>query len=369
MLTRVYIDNFGCFVNFEHKPARKQLVLGRNGCGKSSYMDTLLLLRQLVTKGDVLDDFSILSKRTRWLNQSRQTFEIEAELEEGRYCYRLVVDPWGEPARPRVVSETVHLNDQPIFEFQLATVHLYNDEYEQRAAYESDWHRSALATIMPRGELQKLSGFKRWLGGIYCFRINPFTMGARSEGEDLNPRVDLLNIASWYRHLLQADPKQNIALLNSLREVMDDFSYLKLDPAGENIRLLAAEFDRGEDANAVKFYLNQLSDGQRCLICLYTILHFVLAKGSTVIIDEPENFISLREIQPWLTAVADTVEGGKGQVLLISHHPEIINQWAPKNGVQFVRDRIGAVRVEPFRGDSDSCLPPAEFIARGWESE
>jgi ATPase subunit of ABC transporter with duplicated ATPase domains len=150
---------------------------------------------------------------------------------------------------------------------------------------------------------------------------------------------------------------------------MDDFSYLKLDPAGENIRLLAAEFDRGEDANAVKFYLNQLSDGQRCLICLYTILHFVLAKGSTVIIDEPENFISLREIQPWLTAVADTVEGGKGQVLLISHHPEIINQWAPKNGVQFVRDRIGAVRVEPFRGDSDSCLPPAEFIARGWESE
>jgi AAA15 family ATPase/GTPase len=100
MLTRVYIDNFGCFVNFEHKPARKQLVLGRNGCGKSSYMDTLLLLRQLVTKGDVLDDFSILSKRTRWLNQSRQTFEIEAELEEGRYCYRLVVDPWVNQLAP-----------------------------------------------------------------------------------------------------------------------------------------------------------------------------------------------------------------------------------------------------------------------------
>jgi ABC-type uncharacterized transport system ATPase subunit len=99
------------------------------------------------------------------------------------------------------------------------------------------------------------------------------------------------------------------------------------------------------------------------------ILHFLLAKGSTVILDEPDNFVSLREIQPWLMAVADAVEEGQGQILLISHHPEVLNQWAPRNGVQFVRDGIGPVRVEEFRGDPGNCLPPSELIARGWERE
>jgi predicted ATPase len=36
MLTRLYIDNFRCFVKFEYRPARTQLILGANGSGKSS---------------------------------------------------------------------------------------------------------------------------------------------------------------------------------------------------------------------------------------------------------------------------------------------------------------------------------------------
>jgi len=368
MLTRIYIDNFRCFVNFEHKPARKQLILGRNGSGKSSYLDALLFVRQFVTKGDVFEDFFILSQRTRWLNQQHQTCELEAELDGGRYLYHLVIEPWGEPARPRVKSETVHFNGKPIFEFETGEVRLYNARFEHKVTYEFDWHRSALATIIPRRDNQTLSRFKMWIAGLFCFRINPFAMGPRSEGENLSPNVDLSNIASWYRHLVQADPKQNAAMLESLRASLDNFSFLQLEPAGENVRLLAAEFAQGGGRTS-KFYFNELSDGQRCLICLYTILHFVLAKGSTVILDEPDNFVSLREIQPWLMAVTDAVEGGQGQVLLVSHHPEVLDQWAPRNGVQFVRDGIGPVRVEQFRGDPENCLPPSEVIARGWERE
>ena len=145
-------------------------------------------------------------------------------------------------------------------------------------------------------------------------------------------------------------------------------SFLRLEPVGENVRLLATEFSKGTGkTNTV--YFNELSDGQRCLICLYMILHFVLAKGGSVIIDEPDNFISLREIQPWLMAVADSVDEGTGQILLISHHPEAINQWAPSNGVQFFREGAGPVRVQEFRGDPDPGLSPSELIARGWERE
>jgi len=190
MLTRLYLDNFRCFEKFEYRPARRELILGRNGSGKTSLFAALLLLRQFVVKGDVLEDHFILGQRTRWMEKRQITAELEAELEGGQYLYRSIVEPWG---------------------------------------------------------------------------IEPFCHGRTGgRGESL-PNVDLSNFAAWYRHLLQADQKQNAVLLNSLRESFDGFSYLQLEPAGENVRLLVAEFAT-PGAKTAKFYFNELSDGQRCII-------------------------------------------------------------------------------------------------------
>jgi len=367
MLTRLFIDNFRCLVRFEYRPARKQVILGRNGSGKSTLLDALLFVRQFVNRGDTFDDAFILNQRTQWLGQRQLTFELEAALDDRRYVYRLAIEPWGEPQRARVFSESLLIDGEPIFEFTSGQVQLYNDQLERGVNYPFDPSRSALATISPGGDNQRLTRFKRWLASMFCFRINPFAMGARADAEDLYPHVNLLNMAAWYRHLVQAYPKQNAALIDSLRAAIDDFSFLGLDPYGENVRLLFAEFARGNGPSSIKLYLNQLSDGQRCLICLYTILHFVLANGCTVILDEPDNFIALREIQPWLMRVADVVDEGVGQILVISHHPELINQWASVSGVQFVREGIGPVRVEEFQDDPKSRLSPAELVARGWE--
>jgi AAA15 family ATPase/GTPase len=51
MLTRAYIDNFRSFVNFEYRPATKQLLLGPNGSGKSSLLEAIRYLK-LFVKGD-----------------------------------------------------------------------------------------------------------------------------------------------------------------------------------------------------------------------------------------------------------------------------------------------------------------------------
>jgi len=370
MLTRVYIDNFRSFVNFEYRPSRTQLILGPNGSGKSSLMDALFMVRQFAVVGQDANTFGLLmSQRTRWLEQRQQTFELEAGLDGGRYVYRLVMEPVEllGAIRPRVVSETVQLDGKPIFEFQSGEVHLYNDRFEHKVTYPFDWHRSALATITPRKENQKLTRFRQWFGDLLFFRLNPLGMAARAESEQPFPNVDLSNIAAWYRHLVQSYPKENAALLASLHAAIDGFSLLKLDHAGENVRVLVAEFT---DANnrSVKFGFGELSDGQRCLVCLYTIMHFVVARGSTVFVDEPDNFISLREIQPWLMGMMDVIEEAKGQVFLISHHPELINQWAPAYGVQFRRDGAGPVRVEEFHRNTESFLSPSELVARGWEN-
>ncbi|SPF48447.1 RecF/RecN/SMC N-terminal domain protein [Candidatus Sulfopaludibacter sp. SbA4] len=368
MLTRLYIDNFRCFVNFEYRPGSQELILGRNGSGKSSLLDALMLLRQIVVKGDALDNYVILSQRTRWLSQREITFELGADLGWGNYAYRLVVEPSEEPRWARVASETLQYQGKPIFEFANGEVRLYNEQFEPDVTYPLDSSRSALATSMLRGDNRALDRFKIWVRSLLCFRINPFAMGANADREAFYPDVDLSNFPAWYRHLVQVEPKRLAALFKDLRESIEGFDSLRLRPAGENVGLLVAEFSRS-DGKSSEFYFNELSDGQRCLIGLYVILHFVLAKGGTVILDEPDNFISLREIQPWLMTVADIIEESHGQVLLISHHPEIINQWAPSNGVQFVRDEAGSIHVEKFRGDPESGLLPAELVARGWDRE
>ena len=363
MLTRLYIDNFRCFVNFEHKPAKRELILGGNGSGKTSFVEALLRLRQFVGMGKPAADLFRLGERTRWLGQRDQAFELEARLGDFSYVYRLVIKVSEYPARPLVTSETVLDGEKPLFEFTNGDVSLYTDQHQHKVTYAFDPGRSALATIVEGSDNHKLSRFTEWLGKLYCFKIDPFVQIAAAAGEDLYPTGDLSNIAAWYRHLVQGDPQRNAELIDSLRGCLEGFSLLRLEAAGQNVRILPAVFEENE------FYFNELSDGQRCLICLYVILHFLIAKGYTVILDEPDNFISLREIQPWLTAVTEAVEEGDGQVLLISHHPEIINQWAPGNGVQFVRDGAGPVRVEKFRGVVDSCLDPSELIARGWDRE
>ena len=130
MLTRLYIDYFRCFVNFEFKPGRRQLIFGANGSGKSSLMEALLLIRQIASIGDTLHDSATLHQRTRWRDHQRQSWELEASLNDQTYVYCLMLEPWGNPPTPGVVSETVYLEGKPLFEFIEGEVNLFNDRFE-----------------------------------------------------------------------------------------------------------------------------------------------------------------------------------------------------------------------------------------------
>ena len=375
MLTRLYLDNFRCFENFEFKPGPLQVILGANGTGKSSFVDALRFLRRFIVDGVALDDLRPLSQRTRWLRKAKQTFEIEVQLGGQSFRYRLEIEAKGNPARARVGSESLIADGEVVFAFENGVVTRYPPTKSggkiprqgrasgiaealgstRDVSYEADDRRSALATSPHR--------FKTWFENLYCFRLDPFRMGSRAPSEALHPAPDLSNIAAWYRGVGLAFRREDKTLLRSLADSIDGFEFLRFQPIGEGVSVLQAEF-----ARTGKFNFKELSDGQRCLIALYMILHFIVAKGGAVVIDEPENFISLREIQPWLMSVRDAAEEAKGQILLISHHPEIMNQWAPENGVLFVRDETGAVSPAELPVDPDSALTVSELIARGWEN-
>ncbi len=88
--------------------------------------------------------------------------------------------------------------------------------------------------------------------------------------------------------------------------------------------------------------------------------------GHTVLIDEPENYVSLPEIQPWLMELNDACGGGFPQAVLISHHPELIDYLGPECGKWIERDPLGPTRVKDLPKQIEKGLKLSEQIARGW---
>src|SRR5207249_1480535 len=100
---------------------------------------------------------------------------------------------------------------------------------------------------------------------------------------------------------------------------------------------------------------SKLSDGQRLLIALYGLLRLGLAKASLIALDEAENYVAPREIQPWLQAVADAAAERKQQLLVVSHHPEAINYIAADAGWRMWRDPdTGYTRISPLTPDRET---------------
>src|SRR5438132_386977 len=100
MLTRVYVDNFRCMVNFECRLGPRQLILGPNGAGKSTLFDVLGLLRDFCIRGELPDRVPPAPRfggpsRTRWQDVPEQTFELDVVGNGGTYNLRLAMDSWG----------------------------------------------------------------------------------------------------------------------------------------------------------------------------------------------------------------------------------------------------------------------------------
>lgn len=368
MLRRVYIDNFRCFVHFELQLDRPCLLLGGNGSGKSSLMDALQRVRQFVVVGRWAEDCFPLREHTRWVANPRQTIELDFEPEGAAYKYRLVTEPVGAQKRIRVAEETVYFGAHTIFSFVDGELKLYNDRFEHKVTINFDWHRSALAIVTPRPDNRILTKLLKALPRVAFFRPNPFSMRSSAEAEDQYPRPDLSNFASWYRHLRQVAPDRDEQYRLALERALDGFRFLRFNPSGPETRLLEAEFSQPGGA-AMRSLLEELSEGQRCLLGLYAILFFLLGEAGTVFLDEPDNFVALREIQPWLQAAGEILDSAGSQLVIISHHPEILNQWAPNFGVVFFRGPNGPARTRRFGNDYEGALTPSEIIAGGWEHE
>jgi predicted ATPase len=372
MITRLYANNFRCLVAFEAQFDSFGVLCGPNGAGKSSVFDALRLIRNLATGdsylgGDGEQDIKHL-EFTNWQKGSAQEstiqeFELGVTAEGHAFEYIIHLEQKADFEKPRFVRERATCDRKSLFERDLDGVHFQKSDGSQ-TGFPLDWRQAALASIEPRGNLSELAILQQAIAKLWILRPNPRGMERESKAESRHPELYLSNLTSWYRSL-SGDLDWTVALRDLLQEVWSDFRSLKLVDVGLNTKALQLRFEGSNGTDAGAFFFHQLSDGEKALIGLYMV-RAALATGTaqTVLIDEPDNFVGLPELQPWVLSLRELLDADH-QAILISHHPEILSNAGEDFGRYLWREnhtsqtRIGSLTVPPG-------LTPGEAVTRGW---
>ena len=385
MITRLHVENYRAFSDFTLELGPKTLLMGLNGSGKSSVFDVLAAIRDLVVEGEKCENVFPLSSIPRWLKGDKpqifqQRFELDFEDQDGPLRYELVIEQNQKEAQSRVLSERLTADEKPLFELLHDEIQTYKRDHTKGPKLPAPYPSLSAIGFSPENPFY-LDGsrLKRKMRSVECLRVDPSSMNhSHSEREERRLKRDLSNFPSWYRSALTADLAAGIEYLATIKEVIGGMESLDLEEIGQGHRRLRAAFacvpdrktkTKPKASSRFWLYFDELSEGQRVLIALYAILHFLLPKLTTFCIDEPDNFIALAEIQPWLFGVLDRVDESGGQVVIASHHPELINMLAPDHGIILERDGAGPITARKYKTDRESKLAPAERVARGWEHE
>ena len=371
MFKRIYVDNYRCLVNFDLPLNEITLLLGRNGTGKTSLLDITFALRELLSGRAKISDPCIFPQRTltAWQTNRIQVFEVEVVVHSDHLCYRIEIDHDPSKDRARISKEMLFSeNGQPLFLFENGDVHLFRDDHSRGPDYSVDWTESALARVAPRDNNTRLTAFLDFMRNVIVCDLYPANFEHESARHDLMLTRDARNFASWYQHLQLEQPGRVESFRSALKQIIGGFDGIRLPKVGVNTRAFVMDFR--EAGKEFSLGLDEISDGQRALIALYAIVHLSAGLGCTIFLDEPENYLALAEIQPWLMALSEVCGRDIPQAVICSHHPELIDFLGYGHGVSLAKEVSGATKwsyVTEVDPPGNSPLKLSEVIARGWE--
>lgn len=368
MINYLYVNNYKSFVNFRIEFDQINLILGKNGSGKSNIFYLIFAIVSLIRgNNNTLSQYFTTSTSTRWLKSNIQTFELGLSDNEHKYVYSLEIEQDSDKQVSRILSEKVVCDDHILYKMMNGDAALYDDDFYGTSVL-TDNSVSGISFAPLDSKHTHLNGFRRVIDEIVLCVPDPKAMDANVKNEELGSRVNFSNIASIYAGLVQTDTDVYSDLVDTLKAINPDLQKIRIaiNPFG---RHLMVEYQYKDVP--CPFSFNELSDGEKMTFALYLLLYGYVKKGYTVLLDEPDNFLSLREIQPWCIEMENEIEDG-GQCIMISHHPEIIDYLAASDGIWMSRLHSGeSVIVDDPHKDSDNTelLKYSELIARGVSDE
>ncbi|MBE7501016.1 MAG: AAA family ATPase [Verrucomicrobiales bacterium] len=389
-LTRFYAENFKCLQSFTLEFDAFTLLVGPNGSGKTTVLEAIRCLTDLLAQRNTVDNLFPTTGLTRWDTRTEQLFELDVRFPQagtgqeliaaGLYSYRLRVSHDRLREKNRIVEEKLTFEGRPLYLGRLDTndlspsgaptfkAQLYRDNGSAGPQMLGDWLYSGIPKIPPRAENRLLQRFRRFFEHAVVLGINPDSVSAETRTEQPMISFNGSNFAGWLLHLLGAE---GLACREAERSLVDgmlpELALFQLPPEGALKTAIGVFKAQGVE---MKLRLDELSAGQRAMIILEHALAVARAWRSLIVIDEPANFLGLSEIQPLLHRIHDAAADGQLQAVITSHHPVSLDLYAEQAGRWLERTALGTTRCRRvstrIESVSDSAIPLSELVARGW---
>ncbi len=352
MIRRVFVDNYRCLINFEFRPDRVNLLIGANGSGKSAFFEAVNWLWAFARGQSVT---TLPASTLPWGDKAViQTFEIDVRDPDGGddIRYQLRVSHAGPSSSAQFVDERLTKGKTSVLSVTAAGVKVLG---ENGQVLEAAFQGPTTALSSGLGGHPILGRFRAVISGISFFRINPYNILETSSAEDHQLKADASNFAAWLRYVA-TDRASYVGFLARIAEALPQLKNLRqLDLGGDKQTLVAAVTRGSLNESLIPF--SDFSEGEKCLCVLHAIAAF-RPSASSLFLDEPDNFLSLREVQPLLSGL---VEGGS-QLFVVTHHPEAIDYLAADSSWLFERPSGEQVQVSRMVFDRSRGERPSETV-------
>lgn len=355
MFKKIYIHNYKCFQNFEFNLdyEKSLLILGKNGTGKSTLLNIIKILRDIIAYDNRL---SIFFNKEDFFNLKEPIIlNFIIDIHELEYEYKLSISYPDNFYEPKIESEILLVNNTPIYKRDNeGTVFLDNSEFIV------DWHSVALPVLFPRTHSinrERIDKFKEYLSNILILAPIPSQIESDTYADGRFLEKNAMNFCSWLNEILNTEPSFYSDLTSTVKKIIPDFSKFVFENYGV-FKQLNVFFTK--DKGKLKLSFDKLSDGEKLFFIFAAIITLSIDedKNFCCFWDEPENYISLSVLQNIIQFFRAKFEfSSNKQLFFTSHNPEVMNVFSNENIYYIYRDsHLTPSRIKNLKNENNSIV-------------
>jgi len=382
MITRFRVQNFKNLVDTgDFCPQALNVIIGPNGCGKSSLLQSIDFLRAFF-----MSSVELYLREKGWdyrdLPNLRQTskaiqWDMEARLEAdehkqgaGTYSYSIRLSPkrYLTIGSEQLTFTPPNGSSEVILRRQGRKFEVLNRKTGEMETSSIRVPASVISTFEPsvdRSKYPEHIRFKEWVEGFRYFLIwdpKVLRMPDRNKHEELGPSGE--HLAPLLALLRQRDPEKFDKLLSRVRRLFPHVSDISIS-GGKTWGWKTIRIHERENGRDIAFNSQQTNDGVLRMLAVASLL-YISKPPSLVMFEEPENGIHpqlLREVIQILRELTLRKPPRNSQVFFTTHSPYVLDEFYDHPEEVFVMERS-----HPLAGATISQLTVASQIVSVMES-
>lgn len=391
MIKKIHIENFRHFENVKFCPnEHTSLLCGLNGAGKSTIVEIINRLKSFLVYGAPIDSLFTEKDVPKWIIANLKEHAIrssELKNKNSEYINVLYKKINGEESNhyinkvwcyfPKVYIK--FLDGNTVFEYTIMGGFFLTDDDElscrvfealdvnSKAAYRSV--AGNIEVLLEKGKTKflsnsALSGIRlasnqyKVLGNfiafvkdsLFAFSINPYNIDGHFEKVNSSIEMDGANFPSWFAWNVSKSLSKMALCLAEYKAFIPGFSEMTFDLSRIPVILYVNIILSKEKNYQLPFA--SLSHGQKILCVLHTAIK-IAPHGSSIFIDEFENFLAPTELVPLYSAMQDAYEERSIQFILVSHHQKTLNWFRDCAFVMTFSKGKSSVQIEVFNAEKN----------------